>query len=168
VLVAGVLSGCSGRPGAAAVVGGEQISVAYLQATAVDLAPYLKDASQASLLTALLQAPSFESAAAGQGVGVTRKQAADRLDQVAKQAAAARTAPARTTPFTPGAVEVVRFALAQQNLQALPNAAEVTAQVAKKLRALDVEVNPRYGTVDLAAGSVKPPSYPWLVTAAAG
>jgi len=168
VLAAVVLSGCSGRPGAAAVVDGEQISVAYLQATTADLAPYLKDGTQATVLTALLEAPSFDRAAAEAGVGVTRKQAADRLDQVAKQAAAAGSAPARTARFSPGAVEVVRFDLARQNLQGLPNAVEVTAQVAKTLGALDVEVNPRYGTVDLAAGTAKPPSYAWLVPAAAG
>ena len=168
VLAAGALSGCSGRPGAAAVVGGDQISVAYLQTTTADLAPYLKGATQASVLMALLQAPSFDRAATEQGVGVTHKQAVDRLDQVASQAAAAGSAPARTGRFSPGAVEVVRFALARQNLQGLPQAAEVTAQVAKKLGALEVEVNPRYGTVDLATGTTKPPSYAWLVPAAAG
>ena len=163
VLVA-VLSGCSGRPGAAAVVDGREISVADLQAATVDLAPYLKDATQASVLMALLEAPSFERAATEHGVGATQKQAVDRLDQVAKAAASAGTARARTTAFSAGAIEVVRYALAQQNLQALPDAADITAQVAKKLGALDVQVNPRYGTVDLATGNVKPPSYPWLVT----
>lgn len=167
VLVVGVLSGCSGQPGAAAVVDGERITVAELQAATADLTPYLQDVTQSSVLMVLVAAPTFDRAATGEGVGVSMQQAEDLLDQAAKAAVEAGKTPARTTGFSDAAVEVARFTLLQQNIQALPNGAEVIAKITDQLAALDTEVNPRYGVVDFATGSVTPSSYPWLVAPAA-
>ena len=163
------LSGCSGQPGAAAVVDGETVSVADLQAATSDLTPYLQNVTQSSVLMVLVAAPTFDRAASAAGVGVSTQEAKDLLDKAAKSAADAGTQAPRTTPFSDAAVEVARFTLLQQNIQGLPNGAEVTAQITKELGALDAQVNPRYGEVDLAAGTITPSAYPWIVaTPAAG
>lgn len=168
-LAVGVLTGCSGRPGAAAVVDGQQISVADLQTATSELAPYLQNVSQSSVLMVLIAAPSFDRAASKAGVGVSRQQAEDLLDKAAQSAVAAGKAPVRTAGFSDAAVEVARFTLLQQNIQALPNGAAVVAGITKELIALHADVNPRYGVVDFTAGTITPPSYPWLVaTPAAG
>lgn len=161
------LSGCAGQPGAAAVVDGKTISVVELQHATTDLAPYLQNVTQASVLMVLVAAPTFDQAAAAAGVGVSTQEAEDLLDQAAKAAVDAGTTSARTTRFSDAAVEVARFTLLQQNIQSLPNAADVTKQITDDLATLDAEVNPRYGTADLSTGSITPAAYPWLVAAPA-
>ncbi|WP_407344403.1 hypothetical protein [Pengzhenrongella phosphoraccumulans] len=163
VLVVG-LSGCSGQPGAAAVVDGSEISVAELQTATSDLAPYLKNVSQSSVLMVLVAAPVFDKAASAAGVGVSTQEAEDLLDQAAQAAVDAGTVPARTDPFSDAAVEVARFTLLQQNIQGLANGQEVTAQITDELANLDAQINPRYGEADFATGAITPTSYPWLVT----
>ena len=162
-LAVGGLSGCSGRPGAAAVVDGDEISVRELQSATSDLGPYLDNVSQTSVLMVLVVAPTFERAAVKAGVGVSDQQAEDLLDQAAAAATEAGTVPPRTTAFSDSAIEVAKFTLVQTNLQALPDAGLVSAQVTEQLDALDATINPRYGTVDFTSGSIMPPSYPWLV-----
>ncbi|RYV49330.1 hypothetical protein [Pengzhenrongella frigida] len=161
------LSGCSGQPGAAAVVDGETISVAELQDATTDLTPYLENVTQSNVLMVLVAAPVFDRAASAAGVGVSTQEAEALLDQAAQAAEEAGTAPARTTGFSAAAIEVARFTLLQQNIQGLPDGAEVTAQVSEELASLDAEINPRYGEADLATGSITPATYPWLVAAPA-
>lgn len=163
-LVVGGLSACSAQPGAAAVVDGERISVADLQTATAELGPYLQNVTQSSVLMVLVAAPTFDRAAAEEGVGVSTQQAEDLLDQAAQAAVDAGKASERTTEFSDAAVEVARFTLIQESLQGLPNGAEIVARINDQLVALDADVNPRYGDVDFAAGNVTPPSYPWLVT----
>jgi hypothetical protein len=168
-LVAGSLSACSAQPGAAAVVDGETIPVADVQAAAADLSPYLENVSQSTVLTVLVVSPTFERAAAEAGLGVSSEQAENLLDQVTQEAAQAGRAPTRTEEFSDAAVQVARFTLLQQGLQGLPDASEVMAGIAADMAELDVEVNPRYGELDLATGQITPSSYPWIVgTPAAG
>ena len=166
-LVIAGLSGCSGQAGAAAVVNGKPISVAELQAATTDLSPYLQNVTQSSVLMVLVVAPIFDRAAAKAGVGVSKQLAVDLLAQVATAGAKAKTGPVRTGAFSDAAVEVARFTLVQTNLKALPDAAAVSADVAKQLGALDATINPRYGTADFTTGAITAPSYPWLVRAPA-
>ncbi|MGV8967014.1 MAG: hypothetical protein ACOH2F_12120 [Cellulomonas sp.] len=166
VLVAG-LSGCSGQPGAAAVVDGDAISVAELQTATSDLEPYLQNVSQSSVLMVLVATPVFDRAASAAGVGVSTQEAKDLLDQAAKAAQDSGKAPARTEPFSDAAVEVARFTLLQQNIQGLPNGQEVTAKITDELGSLDAKINPRYGKADFATGAITPTTYPWIVAAPA-
>lgn len=166
-LVVGGLSGCSGQPGAAAVVDGREISVAELQSATADLSPYLQNVTQSSVLMVLVVAPTFDKAAVQAGVGVSRQQAVDLIEKSAKSAADSGAAPARATPFSEPAIDVIRFTIVQTNLKALPDGAAVSAAVAKQLGKLHAEVNPRYGNVDFTTGSITPLAYPWLVQATA-
>ncbi|NMR21337.1 hypothetical protein [Cellulomonas fimi] len=162
-LLVASLSACSPQPGAAAVVDGRAIPVAEVQAAAADLSPYLENVSQTTVLTVLVVAPTFERAAADAGLGVSSEQAKDLLDQVTQEAGQAGRAPVRTEEFSEPAVQVARFTLLQQGLQGMPNAAEVMSGVVADMAELDVEVNPRYGELDLASGQITPSSYPWIV-----
>lgn len=166
-LAAATLGGCAGQPGAAAIVDGNEITVAELQSATADLTPYLQNVTQSSVLMVLVVAPTFERAAEDAGVGVSKQEASDLLEETAKSAADSGTVPARTTSFSDAAIEVVRFTIMQTNLSALPDGAAVTAQVTDELADLDAEVNPRYGTADFTTGSITPLAYPWLVAAPA-
>jgi len=167
-LVAGGVSGCAGQPGAAAVVDGREISVAELQTATSELTPYLQSATQSSVLMVLVAVPVFDKAASAAGVGVSDDDAKALLDNAAKTAADSGKAPAPTAGFSDAAVQVAKFTLLQQNIQKLPNAADVSAQITDDLVALNPEINPRYGTADFTTGNVTPATYPWLVVPAAG
>lgn len=163
-LTALAAGGCSGQPGAAAVVEGETIEVADLHAATEELGPYLQDASPASILVILIAAPTFDQVATENGVAVSTQQAQSLLDGLSTQAAAAGGAPAGApAEFSDASVAVARFTLLQQSLQALPDAEQVFAGVTERLADLDVDVNPRYGEVDFAAGGLIPDDRPWLV-----
>ncbi|QTE28888.1 SurA N-terminal domain-containing protein [Pengzhenrongella sicca] len=164
-LVVGSLSGCSGQPGAAAVVDGEAIPVAELQDATSDLSPFFQDVTQGTILMVLVVAPTFVQAAEDAGVGVSTSQAKEALEQTAASAVEAGDLTARTTPFSDAAIEVIRFTLIQTNLTELADD-DVTAQITADLADLDAEVNPRYGEADFSTWSVTPVTAPWLVETA--
>ena len=159
VLAVALVAGCTGQPGAAAIVDGRRISVAEVQQGTRELAPYYSSVDQKSVLILLIGAPSIEAVAEEAGMGVSVQQAQDQLATTAKTAG---TSPAPT--FGTAAVEVIRFSLAQKALEAAPNAAVLVAKVNDRLTALRPDVNPRYGAVDLSKGAVTDIAYPWLVT----
>lgn len=162
VLVATLLAGCTGQPGAAAVVEGRAISVADVQQATAELQPYFQSVDQSTVLMLLIGAPTIESVAKDAGLAVSDQQAIDLLDKAATSAGA-------TTPPTFGApaIEVIRFSLAQKAIEGASNAATLVKEVNDKLTALHAEVSPRYGTIDLTTGTVTPISYDWIVKPAA-
>ena len=88
------------------------------------------------------------------------------LDQLAAGAAAEGGAGAVPTDFGPGSVSVARFTLLQQRLQELPEGPALIEQVTTELAGLDVDINPRYGEIDFAAGTgITPVQHPWIVAA---
>ncbi|WNB85067.1 hypothetical protein [Cellulomonas sp. ATA003] len=162
-LTALAAGGCSAQqPGAAAVVEGETIEVSELHAATEELAPYLQDASPAAILVILIAEPTFDRIATENGVAVSTQQAQSLLDGLAAGGDGAGPAGA-TTEFSDASLAVARFTLLQQSLQALPDAESVLAGVTERLAELDVDVNPRYGDVDFAAGGLMPDDRPWLV-----
>lgn len=163
---AAALGGCTGQPGAAAVVDGERITVGALQDATAELAPYLQDASPSSVLLLLVAEPTFEQVAQENGIVVPDDQARAVLDGLA--AGGDGTAPAGDGDFSPASLEVARFTLLQQRLQEQENGADLLAEATERLADADVEINPRYGDVDFAAGTgITPVERPWLVPAAA-
>jgi hypothetical protein len=161
VLAVALLSGCTGKPGAAAMVDGRTISVADVQQGTSDLAPYFKSVDQKSVLMLLMGAPTVQAVAEQAGLGVSDQQALDLL------VASAKSNGSTATPKVGrAAIEVIRFSLAQKALEAAPNAADLVKKVNDQLTALHVAVNPRYGKVDLSTGSFTDIVYPWLVPSA--
>src|SRR4051812_39414448 len=157
----GVLAGCGAgdQAGAAAVVDGRRIPVADLDSAMRELGPYFTNVSSANLLAVLIQAPIVIDAAEKAGVAVSEEQARDLLDSTAK---AAGTDP--VPDFSPASIEIAQFSLAQQALQQLPDAADISDDIGKQVVALDVEVSPRYGAVG-DDNAIVPVQRPWLVTA---
>ena len=162
-LAALAVGGCTQQSGAAAVVEGETIPVAALDAATADLQPYLQDITPSAILVILVAEPTFERVAAENGVRVSDQEARTVLAGLAETGqTGSGGAPAE---FSDGALAVARFTLLQQQLQQLPDADQVLEGVNDELLDLDVDVNPRYGELDFADGGLLPADHPWLVAA---
>ena len=162
ILVATLLAGCTGRPGAAAIVDGRAISVSDVQQATTQLAPYFQSVDQNTVLMLLIGAPTIESIASGAGLAVSDQQAIDVLNS------AATSAGVKSPPtFGRAAIEVIKFSLAQKAIEGAANSAVLVKKVNDQLLALHPEVSPRYGTADLSQGTITPISYDWIVTPAA-
>lgn len=158
-----VLAGCGSPagPDRAAVVDGRVISETSLQAAMAEvnaMDPQLLQAklTPTSTLTALLQAPVVLPYLADKGVVVS--------DSVARQDASKRGIddPSDST------IEIIKLASAISTAQS-DGALTDTDSVAltQKLQALDVVVNPRYGTFDPQTLSVQLTTPGWVTSAGA-
>lgn len=158
--VAGVLAACGGgRPGAAAVVDGRSIPTSEVETATLELGPVLQGVSASAILGVLIQEPTVAAAASDAGVAVSDEQAADALDQ---QVAAAGGEAGQE--FSPASVAVMRYLLEIQGLQGADDADTRLAALQEDLGALDLTVNPRFGTAD-DLGTVGTTAYPWIVSA---
>lgn len=157
-LTVGALAACGAQPGAAAVVDGRRIPVTDLDQAMRELGPYFTNVSSTNLLAVLIQAPIVIDAAEEAGVAVSEDQALELLEGAA---AAAGTDPVPT--FSPASIEIAQFSLAQQELQQLPDAADISADIGEQVVALDIEISPRYGAVG-DDNVIVPVERPWLVT----
>lgn len=163
VLVAGgvaatVLAGCAGQPGAAAVVDGTTIPTSDVRAATEELGPYLQDVSPANVLTVLVHEPTIVDVAAEHGVGVSDAEAQELLESVASQ-----SDPDADVTFSPASLAVARYSLAYSRLQEREDAQEVLGEALERVAALDVEVNPRFGSTDDGNTVVAPTARPWIV-----
>ncbi len=179
VVAAAGLAGCSAQSGAAAVVDGDRtVSVADVHAATEELTPYLQDASPASVLLLLVAEPVFERVAAANGIGVSDQEARAVLDQLAAPQEPAEgedgaeepaTPDGATQPpeFGPASLSVARLTLLQRRLGEHPDGQALLEQVTTDLSALDVDVNPRYGEIDLVEGTgIRPVVHDSLVPTA--
>jgi len=159
VLAAG-LAGCSGTPGAAAVVDGEPISETTLAQTVSDLGQ-ITDLPPQSVLQELIISPFLIEAATEAGFGTSEEEALAFLDDAAANAG---VDPAGLE-FGPGALLLGRRFAAQAKAQEAGRVNDVEAAATDLIRAADVEVSPRYGRwEDLGITYI---SRPWLVGATA-
>ena len=156
----GALAGCGAgdQAGAAAVVDGRRIPVTDLDSALRELGPYFTNVSATNLLAVLIQAPIVIDAAEKAGVAVSEEQARDLLDSTAT---AAGTDP--VPEFGAASIEIAQFSLAQQALQQLPDAADISNEIGEQVVALDIEVSPRYGAVG-DDNAIVPVQRPWLAT----
>ncbi|MBO3086534.1 hypothetical protein [Cellulomonas fengjieae] len=152
------LAGCAGQPGAAAVVDGTAIPTADVGVALTELMPYFEGVTTTNVLAVLVQEPTVVELAEENGVGVSDQDAHDLLDQVVEQKVAGLTA-----TFSEPSVAVARYSIAFTNLQGLPEAAEVGEEIESRLQALDVEINPRFGSIEDGNQVVAPVPVPWLV-----
>lgn len=157
-LGAGLLTGCSGEPGTAAVVDGRRITVDELDAALTDLGPLVKVPTPDAILSVMIIAPYFTQAAADHGVGISDAQA----QQTLAQAAASAKVPAMEH-YSEGALDLARAQLAGNALGALPDGDQVLAEIEQEIKALDPQISPRFGTFDPATGTMTPTTYPWIV-----
>ena len=92
--LAGLVSGCSSRPGAAAVVDGRAIPASDIVTVVDELKPAVPTISSALVLNTLIQEPTLVQLASDKGMGVSPDDAtwghaadADRLLNLLRQAA---------------------------------------------------------------------------------
>lgn len=157
VLVASSLASCAAQPGTAATVDGRRITQAELEETVADLRLILGDIATSSVLQALIQAPVAIEAASENGVGVSDDDGRSLLATVSENAGV--TAPEE---WSDGALQIAKSDLSLEALSGLPDAQEVTAELNAAVAAQDIELNPRYGTVDVETGTVAPITWDWL------
>lgn len=152
------LTGCVGQPGAAAVVDGTAIPTSDVEAALTELLPWFQGVTTTNVLSVLIQEPTVVDLAEEKGVGVSDEEAQALLDQVVKQ-----KAPDATATFTEPSLAVARYSIAYSNLEEVPDASEVGEEIDTRLRALDIEVNPRFASLE-EGFQVGPPARPsWLV-----
>jgi len=156
------LAGCAGQPGAAAVVDGTAIPTSDVQAALTELAPYFQGVTTTNVLAVLVQAPTVVELAEEKGVGVSDEDAQALLDSVVQQKVKGATA-----DFTAPSLAVAKYSIAYTNLQGLPDASDVGKEIDTRLRKLDVDVNPRFGSLTDGNQVADPTTAPWMVKAKA-
>ncbi|WP_315095878.1 hypothetical protein [uncultured Cellulomonas sp.] len=152
------LAGCAGQAGAAAVVDGTAISTADVRDALDELEPWFQGVTTTNVLAVLVQEPTVVELAEEKGVGVSDEEARALLAQVVQQKVAGATA-----TFTEPSMAVARYSIAFTNLQGLPDAEAVGAEIDARLRELDVEVNPRFGSLEDGNQVAAPLPVPWVV-----
>ncbi|HWJ85664.1 MAG TPA: hypothetical protein VNR62_09550 [Cellulomonas sp.] len=155
--VGATLAGCSGQPGAAAVVDGRAIPASDVREVMTELGAYFQGATTPNVITVLAQEPTVVDVAAEHGVGVSEQDAAKLLDQ-----AVAASGSKETPTFSDASMAVARYSVAYTNITGLADDA-VTSELADRLAKLDVTVNPRFGSNGEGSAVADPKPFPWLV-----
>ncbi|POX54341.1 SurA N-terminal domain-containing protein [Streptomyces sp. Ru72] len=199
LVAAPLLTACGGtaHPGAAAVVGGERITVAQLQsrvdevraaqrAAATDDAQYQQAVAQTSSLTrdtlhSLVLDRVLDRAAKNAGVSVTARDVEQMRADLQAQAGGAKAlqtvwlqqygvAPQRLDDSLRTEVEAQKLAAALgADMSTTEGKAGFWKAMSQASRELHVDLNPRYGTWDVQKSSRADANTPWVkeVTAAA-
>lgn len=146
-------AGCSVHPGAAAVVDGRTITQEYTQNASDDLG---LDAGRT--LSLLIAAPYFIDAAEANGVPVSPEDARAAVQDMRSANGGDAQAPIRA-----GAIEIMRLVLASQALSGLADGAQIQSDTNAHVLGLKMDINPRYGEMDLSSGLIARPPLPWIV-----
>lgn len=159
LLVTGLLTACSGHPGAAAVVDGERLGTDVLTTAYEELRPLFPGVTTPDLLTILVTEPLLSEVAAERGLGVSDEQARTFLEGAAAQRLGEDAGDVR---FGDAAVAVARYSLVVEALQGAQDAQAAADEFRQRVEDADIEVNPRFGTFeDTAVAAPARPS--WVV-----
>ncbi|MBH5336601.1 SurA N-terminal domain-containing protein [Streptomyces pactum] len=184
LLAAPLLTACGNdaRPGAAAVIDGERITVAQLQANVRVVRDAQRESPQARQLVAgsgrlnqdvlarLIKYEVIERAARQSGVTVTRREVQQARKQVESRQGGADTL--RALYLQQGVAprqidQEVRVGVTRVKLDRALGPQGASELLVRTSKALDIEVNPRYGTWDDMRGLALAQD-PWLRPAEAG
>jgi len=146
-------AGCSVHPGAAAVVDGRTITQEYTQNASEDLG-----LDVGRTLSLLIAAPYFIDAAEANGVPVSPEDARAAVEDMRTANGGDAKAPIRA-----GAIEIMRLVLASQALSVLADGAQIQSDTNAHVLGLKMDINPRYGEMDLSSGLIARPPLPWIV-----
>ena len=150
VAVAALLAGCSAHPGTAAIVDGRTISQEYLDETYDDANAQGIAIDKPTMLVLIIAAPYFIEAADESGVGVSVGEARTAAESLTEGAGA-------------GFVEFLRLQLALQNLRNLPDGDAMILEIDQRVRALEMDINPRYGELNPDTAEIARAPVPWIV-----
>lgn len=150
-----LLAGCSGRPGTAATVDGTRITDGQVASLLSDLAIIngSDTATPRQAVQSLIIAPTVLDVAADAGMGVSRQQGIDLLDDAAAQIGA------DPWDYSDELVEIAQMAVATNQLDT-----DANTEVQARVEDLDVRVNPRFGSWD--SSGVTATTWPWILGAA--
>jgi hypothetical protein len=147
------LAGCSVHPGAAAVVDGRTISEDYVADAADDLGLGVQQA-----LSLIIAAPYYLAAAEASGVAATAEEA-----HAAAEAGEFAGVDSEAE-LSDGAVEIIQLAVTAQSLSELDEGSELMREANAVVVGLDMDINPRYGSMNPENGLVSLVDLPWIVT----
>jgi hypothetical protein len=158
--LAGLLAGCTSKPGAAAIVDGRAIPTSDIVTVQDELRPAVGDVTTQQVLNILIQEPTVVQVASEHGDGVSDADAKATLDGFF-------TTNNLTPPasYAPATMQVGLHQAAGQKLQADANSAAIGQEFNDQLAKVKVTVNPRFGTWDASQGQVAASTTPsWMVT----
>lgn len=151
-----LLAGCSANPGTAAVIDGEELSEREAQSVAGELSGVFgQPLTTVDAVLNYAYSETFVRVAAENGLTVSDADVQDQL--------AALTEQSGYTPdgeYLPQTMDIVESLMVGGQLQ---NDPELSAQVTEQLGEVDIELNPRYGTIE--TGQYAAPAHPWLQAA---
>lgn len=150
VAFAALLAGCSAHPGTAAIVDGRAIGQDYLDEAYEDANAQGIVIDKPTMLVLIIAAPYFVEAADANGVGVSAGEARAAAETLTEDAGG-------------GFVEFLRLQLALQNLRNLPDGDAVIVEVDERVRAMEMDINPRYGEFDPATAEIARAPLPWII-----
>jgi SurA-like protein len=178
--------GAQGHPGAAAVVGGDTISMSQLQARVAAVRDAQRDAPQGeqlvrrtgrldrATLDGMIRHDVVARVADQTGVHVTRsevEQARRAYEQQAGGAKALQSALLQQQALAPSQIDdrvwlelsVQKIAKASGiDLRTAQGSRQLTKKFAEASREMDIQVNPRYGRWDSAKAGLAGAKTPWL------
>lgn len=156
-----VLSSCAGEPGAAVVVDGTGIPVSDVTTAYDELRPIYQGIGADSVIGAFIDEPVITQMAEEQGVAPSAEQA-----EAALVADAQAADPEAQPTFSAPALVVGTYIAGYRALVDASDQATVDKELAERRAELDVEVNPRFGT--LGDGNIVSAATPrsWIVQAA--
>lgn len=159
-VVALLLTGCAGRPGAAAIVDGDVITEATLARTVADVSVIAPTLEARRVLEVLVVGPFWLEAAADAGFGTSTNEGLAYVEALAERAGV-EPGP---DGFGPGIVLIGQMSAAQEKAQAEGQGLALEQEAFVRIGEVTVEINPRYG--QWAPGGIAPSTWPWLVGAA--
>ncbi len=161
-LVVAFAAGCGPAPGAAATVDGDVIGQDEVASVVEDLGLYGLPVTPSQALVGLITAPTLVDVGSDTGYGVSDDDAVSALDNVAAQNG---IDPPLDPDLSDSTLLFVKGALITAGLQGDPSGADLLADYAAQVAALDVTVSPRYGTWDPDA-LLQAPTYDWQLVPA--
>lgn len=151
--LAAVTAGCSTHPGAAAVVDGHEISEAELEGAVADFTDII-EVTPVDLLNVLVVMEASDEVAEANGIAVSGSDALAALEAQGID----------TSDFSAGGVEVARYIAMVTAAQELADSGQVSADMDAARLAADIQVNPRYGELDVTTGSIVEVVPAWIFT----
>ncbi|MGC5628613.1 hypothetical protein ACPYO6_10260 [Georgenia sp. Z1344] len=154
-----LLAGCSANPGTAAVIDGEEMSEREAQSVAGELVGVFgQELTTVDAVMNYAYSDAITRVAGENGLTVSDQAVRDQLATMTEQSG--YTPDGDYLPQTLEIVESLMLAGQLQSDQAL------STQVTEAMSEVDIELNPRYGTVE--GGQYAQPAHPWLQAAPAG
>lgn len=147
-----ILTGCA-RPGTAAIIDGERITEAQVATLTSELQRLQGSGTTQGAIANLISAGPVLDVATESGLGVSEQQGRELLDQIAAQSGT------ETWDYSDELVRVAQSNIALRSIQA---DGMLYGEANVRVQALDITINPRFGSWSGETGLVDP-VWPWII-----